>query len=170
MARRGEPPSSQHYERLGRFIERYARAEAAFHLTFRFYSKMPVAEARLLFGGARVDDIIRHTKSLMALYDVKQPLIDDYEEIINHFTPIKDIRNKLIHWLLTFPEFPNPGFQMTNISAVKKINNMDTRIVTLSNLEEMGDDLMKIWTRLTYRHIRPNQAFDTSEPWRYKSP
>jgi hypothetical protein len=170
MAKSAEPPFPQHYERLGRFVERYARAEVAFHMTFRFYSQMPLEEARLLFGGARVDDLIRHTKSLMTLHNVKQSLIDDYKEILDHFIPIKDVRNKLIHWLLNFPEFPAPGFRMSNIAIVKKMRDMDTKTVSLSNLEEMGDDLMKIWICLTYRHIMPNLALDTSEPWRYIYP
>jgi hypothetical protein len=170
MARTSEAPFAEHYEGLGRFVERYALAEVAFHMTFRFYSKMPIAEARLFFGGSRVDDIIRHTKSLMSLHNIQKLLVDNYGDIVKHFDPIKDVRNKLVHWLLNFPEYPTPGFRMTNVAVVKRMKDMDTRTVSLAALRDMGDDLMKIWTQLTYRHIMPRPALDTSVPWRYIPP
>src|SRR5262245_45932113 len=54
-----DPYGAGHYEKLGRFVFQYARAEAYFHLAFRFYSKMPIGEARILFGGpSRISDVI----------------------------------------------------------------------------------------------------------------
>jgi len=136
-------------------------------MAFRTYSKMPEPVSRLFFGGARVDDIIRHTKDLMKIIYINQSLIDDYQELEEHFNPIKTVRNNIIHWVLQFLE---GGIRMSNIGVVKRMENMSTMIVSLDDLQNMRDDLMKIWIRLTYRHIISRPDLDTSEPWRYIPP
>lgn len=148
----GEPGyGAEHYERLGRFIAQFARAEVGFHMAFRHYSQMPIAESRLFFGGARTIDIIDNTKKLIKLHKVETGLQDDFDMLARHFRYITNVRNNLIHYEFRFLE---RTYRISNIALVKNIENLGPiDPVSIEDLENMGKDLISVWTRLTYHHI-----------------
>jgi hypothetical protein len=146
-----DPYGARHYEKLGRFIFQYAQAEAHFHLAFRFYSQMPIAEARMLFGGpSRISDVIDRTKRLMELYKIKQELIDDFEDIVHHFKEIGLVRDRIIHrgWRVY-----GDAFSVSDIVTARIKDDAKIFRVTLAEMDDMIEDLIRIWMRIYYRHI-----------------
>src|SRR5215831_3091526 len=163
-----DPYGAGHYEKLGRFVFQYARAGAYFHLAFRFYSKMPIGEARILFGGpSRISDVIDRTTRMMKLYKVKKEIIDDFKEIEQKFKQIGSMRDRILHrgW-----SFRADAFVVTDIATARVTDEAEIFSIKFAEMDDMIEDLIRVWMRIRYRHIGDNQVsppplMDT--PWRY---
>jgi hypothetical protein len=159
---------AEHYEQLGRLMAEFTSAEIAFHLAFRFYSEMPIAEARLLFGNTRTEDIIEKTKLLMRLHKAPDALQNDFYDLQRQFDTIRRARNRLMHWQFTFL---HRHYRLSDIALARRIEDAQNDIrYSIEDLKSMGADLRYIWKRINHHHINPNPDMGAFEPWQYKSP
>jgi hypothetical protein len=171
---RGEPPAvwpghprygAEHYEALGRFILRFAMTEIVVHMTFRYYSQMPIAEARLFFGKAHTRQLIDYTKQLMKLHNIDKGLREDYEELARQFLIIAKYRDAMVHREFNFLR---REFQIYDIPFVKDINEASVIKISIEELKNMMTDLRSIDLRLRYYHVNKDPV-ETDYVWQYKS-
>jgi hypothetical protein len=167
-----DPYGAQHYEKLGRFIFQYAQAETHFHLALRYYSQMPIAEARMLFGGrgTRLSDVIDRTKRLIKLYKVKKELADDFCDIAKQFSKIGEKRNHIIHrgW-----HAYADTFLVSDIATARVVDEPEIASITFAEMDDMIEDLIRIWMRIRFRHIEPErheELRNVAASWRYNPP
>jgi hypothetical protein len=163
-----DPYGARHYEKLGRFIFQYAQAEAHFHLAFRYYSEMPIADSRRHFRrNVRIDEVIKETKQLIK----NKNLAKDFQCITQQFKVIGLVRHQIIHrgWSVLAG-----GFGVTNIVTAPDVNDPEILTVKFHEMDDMIEDLIFVSLCLRYRHIAPEIYKDMPHPppinssWRYK--
>lgn len=165
-----DPFGRLQYEKLGRFIFQYAQAESMFHMAFRHYSQMPIAEARMLFGGRgarNIDDIIEKTAKLIKLYKISDDLAKDFDKIRGQFKLLGSVRGKILHrgW-----QAYRGGFLVSDVATAQVSEEVETLEVTSEQMDDMIDDLIRINLSIRFRHINPRASVglpSSDQPWRY---
>ncbi len=160
---------------LGRFVLAFAQVEAYLRITLTELGGISDTFSRIVLGGVRAEDAISHVKKLLKVKNVDSGMALGYAEVFEHFAPIKDARNLILHsgiaWCGT-------GFATTNRS--RTLNPKDEIIIPVSSeiFEQMIDDLDKM-TAMLVNHLlqldgtSPSAlAFDPAarRPWRYERP
>ncbi|HEX3484266.1 MAG TPA: hypothetical protein VHT51_04350 [Micropepsaceae bacterium] len=176
------PKEPQYYEALGRFVTSYARAEASIHLLVRSMSGLHDEKARVIFAGMRLGDLIDRARLIFrlemqtTLYALKPPRsqteYDDMDSCLIQLQAISDVRGELVHRVVTFIE---NSFHVSNTLTAKAIPHIESRSVTLPDLEAMTFDCGTIFLRLNW--IANPGLFENKDgefreflqwPWRYK--
>lgn len=168
-----DPFGCSQYEKLGRFLFQYANAETMFHMAFRHYSQMPIAEARMLFGGRgarNIENIIEKTSGLIRLHKVADDLAKDFENMRKQFKVLGLVRGKVLHrgW-----QAYRGGFLVSDVATSQVREKVDMLEVTSDQMDDMIEDLLRICLCIRFRHILPNDPVDlppTNQPWRYNEP
>jgi hypothetical protein len=166
LVRPGHPRyGAEHYETLGRFITRFALTEIIVHMAFRYYSQMPIAEARLFFGKTQTRQLISYTKQLMKLHKIDHELSEDYEELARQYLKIAKYRDAIVHREFNFLRWE---YQIYDIPFVKDISDASVIRISIEDLQNMITDLRSIDLRLRYYHINKETDIDTMYSWQYK--
>ena len=169
----GKKRLSEYYEALGRFVDMFARAEAAVTLTLWHYAKTSPEVAKIIFAGTKTDQGSTYIKQIAAVTGVSEELRGDLEDVLQQLGIINGARNAILHYG-TEPESVAQGKAMVS-DALRAKGEPTTFPISPTLLGEMISDLQKIIGHLDLRHLGRTKGYSilgdpTFGPWQYKHP
>jgi len=172
----GKARLQEHWTALGKFIDRFTKAEIAVALTLWHYAKMKHDFARIAFGGTNLETACGMIKKLAAASERSKETQEDLTFLLDHLGVIRGARNDILHYGAI--DIAEGNASVTN--AIKAITQDRIYYFPISAkiLENMSADLRKIIVRLTIDHMgrrRPSErTIETMfsetmrNTWRYK--
>jgi hypothetical protein len=163
-----------YYEALGRFVDKFARVEAAVAHTLWVYAQSPARIAKVIFAGTRVEGGATYIKQIVESAPVAQEVRDDLSDVLQQLGTINRARNMILHY---GAENVAEGSAMVS-DALKARGEPSVFPISPELLGQMTDDLDKIIIHLNLRHLgrtmlvaaENRAAVDEvfQRPWRYK--
>jgi hypothetical protein len=155
------------YAELGRFITAFAHAEAAVHMLARRASGMSDEKARVVFGGARLDELMKRVRAMMCVDKFDRATIKEVDACFDQLKVIAEGRNKLVHRSTHFEE----KFMVTNALTSRSLA-VEVDYFDRDELSAMYFDCLAIFLRLAKVAAPPAAAaLDVTElfrrPWQY---
>lgn len=169
----GKKREEAYFTALGRFVDRFARAELYTRFALWHYAKTKPDIARAVFSGVHVDTAITHIRRVLDAQRIPESARHGIGDILAQLKMISGVRNDLLH---TGAESiaEGEGF-VTNILIAH--NELKTFPISPLILDAMSADLRKITMHLICYHLgrRPfapatKKTLDEVllAPWRYK--
>lgn len=161
-----------YFSAIGHFISDYASAESAFHILARSLSELGDAEARAIFGGMRLDDLIDRIRSLMRLRLVAEEDKLMVEECIAQLRKIGAIRHRIVHRSV---EVKETEILVSNRHTSKTLS-VESESLLIADLDKMSNDCRRIFAKIVFfvfPHSSRSQPRETEDawlngPWRHK--
>lgn len=161
---------------LGRFVLQFAQAEAFIFEALKVLGGVTDEFARAALSGVRGLDAISYTRRLLKLKKIDETLQRPFLEAFEHFTPINDARNLIVHFGI---DVAGPWAVSTN--RHRALTEADVRVIPVSTemLDQMTDDCDKMSCIITFAmfayeraKVTPDRASrnELQRPWRYVPP
>lgn len=163
------PTDSQHFEAVGRFVTRYALAEAAVHMLARKVLGVSDEKGRVIFANMRLGDIVDRVRAIMRAD--KSPYYAEVDDCLIHLDKIAKRRHNLVHRTTSFTD---GKLIVTNVFVSKTKDIFEVEPFTYNELSDLIGDCAKIYLQLN--RIRKPESADPrlneflASSWRYKPP
>jgi hypothetical protein len=161
------------YTAIGKFIVAYASAENSVHLLARKLTGLNDDKARLLFGGARIGEVVTKTRALLRAAKRAEATKNIIESCLDHFDAIGGQRDKLVH---RSTQHSTGKIRVTNILTAKSLLHSENHDLTLVDLRNMTMDcysislrFMQIYSPKKKKEPIDRIIWDLRDPWQYKS-
>src|SRR5690606_18894907 len=142
----GQKRLRDYYEALGRFVDMFARTEAAVTPTLWHYAKTVPEIAKIVFSGTRTDLPSTFNRQIAEATGVSQELRDDLDDVLRHLTDINKVRNHVLHYGAE-PESVAQGRAIVS-DALRAKGEPTTFPISPTILSDMTSDLHKIIAHL----------------------
>lgn len=144
----GRERVAAYYVALGRFIDRFSRAESAIEYVLRHYAGVGPKVAVAIFSGVRVDAATKQIKRLAESTKLTQERRTELEDCLTQLDVINGARNAILHFGAN--DIAEGKGVVTN--ELKRGERATWFPISPDSLDKMFDDLRRIVTLLLMYH------------------
>jgi hypothetical protein len=171
----GKKRLEEYYSSLGRFVDRFSKAELAVAFTLWHYTKVPHSIARAIFSGFNIDTAISTIKRLAQVTGMPNEKRTELEWLFTQLGSIRKARNDILHYGAINVAEGEPS--VTNAIKALTEDRIEHFPVSPIILAKMSADLRKIIVRLHLNHMGRPKVTDASlkmfeevlrDTWQYK--